>query len=305
MEAIDVIIGIENLILVFAVGLAVTWLGLLPDDARPGRESDQGGMYAGLLALCVVALGVTSLSWLWLRTADMAGQPAWAALALVPQVLLHTHFGAVWWLRIAALTLACLACARIVRVGSRPQWAAMTVFLLGIGLIMATRSATGHAAADGDWTLREAMDWLHLVSISVWGGCLLVAVLLVFPGLQCAVPTGRARFARRLSRISSVALAGVLASGIYSTLQMLPSVSDLWASGYGRLLGIKILLVAGMVVLGAINHYRWVPQVVAGSATDNSKPTWQLRKTVTLEAILLLGVLGVTAVLLGSNPPMS
>src|SRR5699024_2777138 len=126
---------------------------------------------------------------------------------------------------------------------------------------MATRSATGHAAADGDWTLREAMDWLHLVSISVWGGCLLVAVLLVFPGLQCAVPTGRAYFAWRLSRVSSVALAGVLASGIYSTLQMLPSVSDLWTSGYGRLLGIKILLVAGMIVLGATNHYRWVPQV--------------------------------------------
>src|SRR5699024_1599368 len=104
-------------------------------------------MYAGLLALCTVALGVTSLSWLWLRTANMAGQSAWAALALVPQVLLHTHFGAVWWLRIAALTLACLACARIVRIGNWPQWAAITVFLLGIGLIMATRSATGHAAA--------------------------------------------------------------------------------------------------------------------------------------------------------------
>lgn len=305
MTAIDAIIGVENLILVLAVGLIVTWMRLAPDNIQPAGRAGRGGVYSGLLLLCVLALGVTSLLWLWLRTADMAGQSIWAALAFVPEVLLQTHFGAVWWLRIAALTMAGLACARIIRAGSRPRWAPMTVLMSAVALIMATRSATGHASADGDWTLREAMDWLHFVSVSAWGGCLLVAVLLVFPKLRWATPMGRARFARRLSRISSIALAGVLASGIYSTLQMLPSVSDLWVSGYGRLLGIKILLVAGMVALGATNHYRWVPRIVADGTADNSMPARQLRKTVTLEALLLLGVLGVTAVLLGSNPPMS
>jgi hypothetical protein len=53
--------------------------------------------------------------------------------------------------------------------------------MLGAGALIAlTRSASGHAADWGDWTLAELMDWLHLPGWLGLGGGLLALATVVF-----------------------------------------------------------------------------------------------------------------------------
>lgn len=303
--ATDIVIGFDSLALVVAIGLTLTRGVLVPvtgfawDDRV---EIDRTVMR--LLALCIGALWLTSLAWLWTRTAAMSGRAGWAALPMVPIVLWHSHFGLVWWLRAGALLWTTFALVFLLH-RQRINGVAIVVLLFGLAWVAASRSASGHAAANGDWTLREAMDWLHLLAISTWGGSLIATLILIFPRLWHVPIAQRARFATRFSVLATGALAVILISGMYSAWHLLPSVTAFWSSHYGRLLGLKLLFVAAMVVFGALNHYRLVPQLRLAAAEQGSGGVRRLGFSVLLESVLLLVVLAITALLLGSMPPMA
>src|SRR5699024_1556329 len=181
--AIDIVIGVDSLALIVAIGVAMTAALLVPAagfawDDRLAIER----LIRRLFALCIGVLWLTSLAWLWTRTAAMAGQSGWAVLPLLPTVLWHSHFGLVWWLRAAALVWTTLMLVCMPR-RWRMNAVLIPMLLFGLAWVAASRSAAGHAAADGDWTLREVVDWLHLLAISTWGGSLIAVLLLVFPRL--------------------------------------------------------------------------------------------------------------------------
>lgn len=303
MLAVDVVLGLDSLALVFGIGLLAT-LGLLIPLAgfTPQDRRDIMRTALRLCGLCIGVLWLTSLAWLWTRTAAMTGQAPLAALDAVPKVLFRSHFGVAWWLRATAIIWLTLAAGGAFYRGAitGPAFAAL---LFGLALVAASRSAAGHAAAGGDGTLREAMDWLHLISVSIWGGSLIAVLLLVFPRWHRTEPSGQAEFGSGFSRLAAWALFAVLVTGIYNAWQMLPQASTFWTSHYGRLLALKLLFVAGMVACGAVNRYRLVPRLQPGNAADAGMRG--LRKSVTLEVLFLLLVLAVTAVLLGSAPPVA
>ena len=302
--ATDIVIGVDSLALVVAIGLALTTGLLVPATGFAWDDRIEIKQRATrMLALCVGVLWLTSLAWLWTRAAAMGGQSGWAVLPLLPTVLWHSHFGLVWWLRAGALvwtTLVLLCVPRRWRLNAM----VIAALLFGLAWIAASRSAAGHAAANGDWTVRKVVDWLHLLAISTWGGSLVATLLLIFPRLWHVPIRSRARFATRLSMLATAALTIALISGAYNAWQLLPGIPAFWNSHYGRLLGVKLLFVAAMVVFGALNHYRQVPQLrrVAISGADGSGR--QLAFYVFMESILLLFVLATTALLLGSMPPM-
>lgn len=302
--AVDIVIGFDSLALVFAIGLSATQGFLTPAAGfRPGdRDAIRRGVFR-LYGLCLAALWLTSLTWLWVRTAVLSGQSVWTVLPVVPTVLFRTHFGAVWWLRAAAVIWATLTVVFMAYRGSRWRWSGIAVLGFGLAWVAASRSAAGHAAADGDWTLREGMDWLHLISVSVWGGSLMASLVLIFPRLSRISAGQQVRFASRFSLLATWALAGVVVSGIYSAWQMLPAVSALWNSHYGRLLSLKLFFVAGMVTAGSINHYRLVPGLQPAASADNTTVLRRFRASVVVETALLLVVIAITAMLLGSAPP--
>ena len=56
---------------------------------------------------------------------------------------------------------------------------------VGIALaITAYRTALGHAVSDGDFTLRELAQLLHLSLLAIWGGGVLIARLVVVPFME-------------------------------------------------------------------------------------------------------------------------
>jgi putative copper export protein len=81
---------------------------------------------------------------------------------------------------------------------------------IGIALLLGLtvyRTAFGHAASDGDFTLREFVQFLHLSSIAIWGGGIVIAGLVVVPHLAVTVkPEEVVQFGRRLSLTVTIAL---------------------------------------------------------------------------------------------------
>lgn len=302
MSAITVV---DVLALAMSVGSLLCAVYLVPVCGF--SRADSYGLDQALwraLGGCLGILWITSLAWLWVRTAAMSGNTLPDALPVIPIVLFQSHFGSVWWLRVIAMIWASAAWLAGRASGGRWRTAAYAA-LFGLAWVAASRSAAGHAAAAGDWTPRELVDWLHVMSISVWGGSLVATVVLMFPRLSRTSAIGRARFAQRFSRIAGLALGGVLASGIYNALSVLPTVSALWTSPYGRTLGLKLLLVLGMIVCGAANRYMFVPELgtAARAGSPVLMPLRRLWCSVAVETLLLIGVLVVTSRLIQMAPP--
>lgn len=302
--------------------MLATRLWVLPpswsDERRLGR-------LWRLLGIALALLVCSSVMLLLNRTRVLSGRPLIDVVPMLPRMLTQTHFGGIWLLRPAALAWLGLGWA----LGRRnPRGRFIPALMLPAAVLIAfSRSATGHAADQGDFTLPEFMDWLHLLAAGVWGGGLLAVSLAVFPaaGREAdAGPLPLAQMARRLSTVATTALAAVLATGIYLAWRELLAVPNLWRTAYGRVLDVKLLLVAGMMFLGAANRYIHVPRLQhwAGLPPPGEGPLrrmWKhfrrsdpqadtpplpaLIRTVGIETALLLGVPIAAAVLLHGMPP--
>ncbi len=157
-------------------------------------------------------------------------------------------------------------------------------------------SFSGHDAVDpGSWWLTAVADWVHLAAASLWIGGLSTMALLVWTG---APALRRAAFVR-FSRLAPVLIGLVLAAGTYIAVVRLPHVHDLWSTGYGRVLVVKIALVCCALLWGAFHHF------VVRPALERSDPgrLSTIGRSLIGESMVGVAVLLVAAVLVDSKPP--
>lgn len=173
--------------------------------------------------------------------------------------------------------------------GRLPLWGA---FVLGLGFASGL-SLSGHSAVDpGDSKLSELADWAHLSSAILWVGGLVCLFLVVWPQKEL-----RRDAFLRFSRLATVLVAVLLAAGIYLGILRLPHLHDLWTSGYGHVLIVKLSLVATALAWGAAHHFLALPRLRAGG--DGGA----LRRSLLGEATVAMAVLLVAAILVDSAPP--
>jgi copper transport protein len=102
-------------------------------------------------------------------------------------------------------------------------------------------------------------------------------------------------------RFSSLASAGVILASITGSIlgwNEVRSLEGLTTTGYGLLLLAKVSAVGGMAGLGAYNHYRLIPAIEKAPKKAGSA----LRRTVSVEALVMVAVLAITAVLVNTTP---
>jgi putative copper export protein len=268
-----------------------------------------------LAMLCLVVLVATTAADLVTRAQTMAGGALPAAIAALPAVLTHTHFGVIWIARFALLALALALVAGRLR--------ALRVTSLGLALAIAlTTTLTGHAADWGDLTLSAGIDWVHVVAATAWTGGLIALALAVLREAR-QWPLGvLAGCMRRFSRLAGFCVAAVLATGLYNAWVQLPGPSALVTTIYGRALAVKLLLVLGLLWWGAVNRYTVVPALDTDRPDDSDGrgfrlSRWLFRESsrgsraapshlnafVAREAVLAILVFACTAVLVDSTPP--
>lgn len=247
------------------------------------------------LALALLA----DVAMLWLQAAMMAELPLLQAGPAVVTVLTASHYGAVWLG--GALALACAAGATIWR---RPQ-----ATLAALALFLLSRSMLSHAAGDGDLGLRVGADWLHLVLISVWVGEVFVAGLFTLRAATGATPAQRgeqARYVEALSHCATVALAGIVISGLYNAWHGLGSWDNATGNPYATILLLKLLLVGCAALLGGVNRLFVMPSLLRalrGDASGDDPAARRFVLVLQVEAAVLALVLVAAAVLSATSPP--
>lgn len=196
-----------------------------------------------------------------------------------------------------ALGVALLVCvAAVVAVDLWPaRW---SLWLLGAAgsAAMLVHVAGGHAASPSSvWLLNIAVQWVHLTAIGVWVGGLFWLLL----GLRGKGPAERAAAVGVFTRVATVTLGIVLATGLVRALVEVGSIDALFGTRYGVTLLTKIGLVAGLVALGALNHFFWVPAVRRG---DGEAAGRRFGLNSRAELMVTVAVLAATAVLSGLAP---
>jgi copper transport protein len=110
----------------------------------------------------------------------------------------------------------------------------------------------------------------------------------------------------RFSTMAGISFAGILVAGTLLAIVEVGSVANLFETGYGQLLLLKIALVGLLLVLAWYNRYLLLPGLFSAAAAGRPAALargWQrLVSTVRLEALGMVAILGVTAVLANGTP---
>ena len=110
----------------------------------------------------------------------------------------------------------------------------------------------------------------------------------------------------RFSTMAGISFAGILVAGTLLAVAEVGSVANLFETGYGQLLLVKIALVGLLLFLAGYNRYLLLPGLLSAAASPRREAVargWRrLAATVRLEALGMVAVLGVTSVLANGIP---
>lgn len=274
-----------------------------PEDRRRARTLAHygaiGGVAATLLALPVQAMAVTGEGPLAIARPGVLGE------------LLVSSFGQGTLVRFVWLSVLLIFLARRAPLPANvlAGTAALLSFLLD-----------GHQrSAEPTWLLMLA-DAVHLGAAALWFGGLVLLAWLVRARRIDDDPVGAARVVSRFSSAALLSVLAVTAAGGVMAWALVRTPRALMDTTYGGLLLVKVGLVVLVVLAAAHNRFRLVPAVATRVSADpdedvreehgevvpsrdRSRAAWgQLRTTLVVEVALLVVVLGVTGVLVATQP---
>ena len=288
------------LALILSLSLATLWLASITSQR-------DGELRLRLLWLCLAFTAVGAAFELLMRSAALADVPPSAAWPFIPRVLTHSDYGFFWLVRVAVWLLMFATAVWIQRRG----WLKLPVLVLLLSVLttMLTLSVTGHAGEDGLWAVPNLVNWLHIITTSLWGGAVILYAFIVLPVLRpgTAMTPQLADVSKRLSMLATAALILVLSTGVYNSWRQLGELSDLWQTKYGVILLGKLALVAVMMGVGAMNRFVLVPRLEAWrdrSDRDNNKAATLFLKVLRLDSLVFTAVI-VLALVLGMQSPPS
>ncbi|WP_350301037.1 copper resistance protein CopC [Peribacillus frigoritolerans] len=217
-------------------------------------------------------------------------------VSYIKEVLNATNFGSVWIIEILILLLLFLVIYFMLENTLNKSLPYLSFII--IACLMICKALTGHTAAVPNQVLAVLMDFLHLLSMALWLGGLM-ALLVILPGLanRQAVQEDKRTFywsiISRFSKWSFLFVIILIVSGIYSSLQHIPTIHSLFNTTYGQLLLAKIGLMLVMIVLGGLHFLR------------GRKQTKKLGYSVGIEFGLGIVILVVAALLTNVQTAMS
>jgi putative copper export protein len=239
---------------IVAVGVVGTrWLLARVSSQLPGmgdraeRQLDGLFLFAGLVFLVAIVLRA------WTHTATAFGFGDAFSYANLHLIAIESGWGGGWQQQAVAAVF-------VVTSGLYQRRAATSTAraVAGTAAVITcfALARTGHAAS-------EAFGWLlhgvHVLAAGLWVGTL-VDVLLVSgrrsPFSRQDAASLRVHLLRRFAVLAAGSVATLVVTGGTAAWLYLGAFSNLWNSDYGRALSLKLLLVAAMGLLGAVNWFR-------------------------------------------------
>lgn len=246
--------ALDRFALAILIGCGATALWLI------GGEHQQRAVMPGLRRLAAVALllmTITTAATLIFRTATLADTALTETGPYLFQVISDSAFGTLWMIRVALLTVMAVAWAMWRSSSGR----AALLMVAGAALTAFCISGASHAGDEGLFTLDNLNNSFHILAGCLWGGAI-IAFIVLLKRVRCRLDDQLANSAARLSTLATVALATVLATGLINAINRFETLAQLWESGYGITLLIKLGFVAVMMTIGAINRFHIVPALI-------------------------------------------
>ncbi len=211
---------------------------------------------------------------------------------------LETNLGRMYALRLVVLGFLGVLLWEWLSARVVARW--LTYTATGLAVCMAaTISGGGHASSQGFSPIMLGADMLHLLSVGVWIGGLVIVLAVVIPH------TDDEDMPRVVGEFSNMALLSVIVIIVTGTFQALVEVGTfgaLFGTTYGLLVVAKIVGLLIIVVI-AYGSRSWVNNRVAAQTEDVPVPTRaKLRNRIIAEVVVAAAVIGVAAVLV-SEPP--
>jgi copper transport protein len=174
---------------------------------------------------------------------------------------------------------------------AQARWFA-ALALAGVGIALA---GSGHAAAAPPQIVTRPAVLVHAIAVAFWIGALLP--------LASAMHAGERRTAEllRFSRSIPLAVVALAASGGALAVIQLRHFDALWTTDYGLVLCAKLVTVAVLIALAAVNRYALTPRVVTGDAATARR----LVRWIAMELAVVVVVLGLVASWRFTPPPRS
>lgn len=147
----------------------------------------------------------------------------------------------------------------------------------------------GHVSGR-DTMLLDIALMLHLLAVALWIGVLTPLKRLASSSdtYAMAVSVGR-----QFGVVATISVPALIVVGVYMGYQLGGSFPALVGTGYGQALIMKVLLVGLLLGLAAANKMRFMPALRSGDPAAAN----HLAKSISVEWLIILAVLGTTAVL--------
>jgi copper transport protein len=245
----------------------VSWIA----PARAGSTAIVTALVIGLFS-AAASLGLDGLDVLGLTLTDIVTAAPWKAA-------LATSLGPSLLLAIAAMAAGMVA----------QQGASMSLGRILSALAMAgvgaSLAASGHAASAAPQWLTRPMVFLHGVGVAFWLGALV-------PLAAMAQRPAKALLSalNRFSRLAVVVVGVLVLTGLTLAIFQVQSFGALFETSYGQILSTKLMLVAVLLGLAALNRFRLTPALAIDPA--NTRP---LLRSLLLECGVAVGILAVVA----------
>ena len=222
------------------------------------------------------------------QVAGMADVSWRGALPLLSEVLARTQGGHIWEWRLPVT--AGLLIAAWVPMCETARAPVLSVFCAALFL---AGSMMSHAIDFGVTAI--AVRFIHTLAAGVWAGALFG--YWVAARLTIAEDHLDSQCARTLSKLATWSVALLIASGVYLAYEGLGhSLYHLRYSSYGRVLCFKVELFALVLAVGAYNRVYLIPTIEQAAARVS------LLRNVSAESLMIVGVIGLAA-LLAATPP--
>ena len=231
-------------------------------------------------AFAVLGLAAAILAFS-LRGANLTGDVSGMTDPEMLGLLWTTPVGTALLLRLVGLGLL-IAGLFMGRVGT---W----VSVLGGVIAIWSFDHVGHVSSR-DTTLLDIALMLHLLAVALWIGVLTPLKRLASSSNTYA---SAADVGHRFGVVATVTVPVLIILGGYMGYELVGSFSALISKGYGQALIIKVLLVGLLLGLAAANKLRFIPELRAGDTAAAN----HLSKIISIEWLVILAVLGTTAVL--------
>ena len=234
------------------------------------------------LAMTFAVLGIVAAILAFsLRGANLTGDVSGLTDPEMLKLLWTTPVGTALLLRLVGLGLL-IAGLFMGRVGT---W----VSVLGGVIAIWSFDQVGHVSGL-ETTLLDLALMLHLLAVALWIGVLTPLKRLASSSSTYA---SAADVGHRFGVVASATVPVLIIVGGYMGYQLVGSFTALVGTSYGQAMIIKVLLVCLLLGLAAANKLRFIPALRTGDPAAAN----HLSKSISIEWIVILAVLGMTAVL--------